>query len=155
MMARRSVLQTAGGYRSDYYPADDWDLQLRLTETCDVRVLHESLVSYRYHFAANTYPTFRRSMQNGRWAWCNHVRRLAGKAELSRDEYLRQNESSPVQTLRHSLVGLARLNMRKASQADLDGFPVKAALFAMWAGLCDPWFVVGRAWSNLSRSMNK
>jgi hypothetical protein len=94
-------------------------------------------------------------MQNGRWAAFNHQRRLAGTGELSRPEYLQQSESSPRQKLRHWLFGSARLNMRKASQADLDGFPIKARLFAVLAALCDPLYVVRRACFNLSQCLNK
>ena len=32
MMGRRSVFLDIGGYRQAYYPADDYDLGLRLTE---------------------------------------------------------------------------------------------------------------------------
>lgn len=152
MMARRTVLQASGGYRQDYYPADDWDLQLRLVEKYDVRLLEESLVIYRYHLGANTYPTFQRMMQNGRWAFQNHQLRLAHRGEISREQFLRGERESPIlQRLRHRLYGLARLNMRKASQADLDGSPISAALFATLAALCDPAYVIRRAWFNIGQ----
>jgi glycosyltransferase involved in cell wall biosynthesis len=150
MFARREVIQKIGGYRQEYYPADDWDLQLRLSEAYVVRVMQEHLVRYRYHSSANTYRTFSRMMENGRWATFNHQRRVLKKSELSRDEF-RCTESGFGRKICNSIQGRARLNLRRASQADLDGEPAKAIFYSVLASCFNPAFVLQRARNNFFR----
>ena len=49
VMARRSVLMSCGGYDSSTYPADDYDLWLRVAERTDVANQGDVLVGYRQH----------------------------------------------------------------------------------------------------------
>jgi hypothetical protein len=50
-MARRSVLQTAGGYRQTTAPAEDYDLWLRLLPRTSIAKLPARLYRYRVHDA--------------------------------------------------------------------------------------------------------
>jgi glycosyltransferase involved in cell wall biosynthesis len=48
-MIRTEVLRTVGGYRPEYYPAEDVDLWLRIAEVGRLANLPEVLVRYRQH----------------------------------------------------------------------------------------------------------
>jgi glycosyltransferase involved in cell wall biosynthesis len=51
-MMRREVLREAGGYRVDYWPAEDLDLFLRLAEVAGLANVEEVVLQYRQHVAA-------------------------------------------------------------------------------------------------------
>jgi hypothetical protein len=48
-MFRRESVMAAGGYRQDFYPAEDLDLFLRLGELGKVANISKSLLKYRIH----------------------------------------------------------------------------------------------------------
>ena len=54
MLAKKEILIEVGGYRKQFYPADDWDLILRIHEYYKIAILNDALVKYRYHSSANT-----------------------------------------------------------------------------------------------------
>ena len=92
MMAKRSVLLDTS-YRKEYYPCDDWDLQLRLEAKYRVGFLQEKLLRYRFHEGANTYPTFFMMQEKRRWCESNAIRRGNGEDEESLDEYQKRQTS--------------------------------------------------------------
>lgn len=51
VMARTDVLRAAGGYRADIWPAEDYDLWLRLLSTTSIAKLPHRLYRYRVHDA--------------------------------------------------------------------------------------------------------
>lgn len=92
LMAKKSVLQETS-YRKEYYPCDDWDLQLRLEAKYNVGLLQEKLIRYRFHEAANTYPTFFMMQEKRRWCENNAIRRGQGLAEQTLEEYQKDQTS--------------------------------------------------------------
>jgi len=76
VMARTSVLRTAGGYRPSMVPAEDYDLWLRLLPAHRFLKLAEPLYRYRLHAAQTAVgphtPQTRRALD----AKFQHVRRL-------------------------------------------------------------------------------
>ena len=92
MMAKKSVLQKMK-YRAEYYPCDDWDLQLRMEPIYRVGILQEKLIRYRFHEAANTYSTFFVMQEKTRWCENNALLRLDGKPELTLEEYKKSQTS--------------------------------------------------------------
>ena len=92
LLAKKSVLELLP-YRAAYYPCDDWDLQLRLEEGYPAGLLEEKLIRYRFHDAANTYPTFFLMQEKRRWCEHNSFQRQVGKPELSFEAYQAQQTS--------------------------------------------------------------
>ena len=92
LLAKRAVLQKLR-YRTEYYPCDDWDLQVRLEEQYRAGLLEEKLVRYRFHGAANTYPTFFLMQEKRRWCEYNSFQRQASKPERSLQEYQKLQKS--------------------------------------------------------------
>jgi glycosyltransferase involved in cell wall biosynthesis len=130
MMAKKRVL-LAYGYRSEYYPADDWDLSLRLSESCKVGYLHEPLIKYRIHSSANTYKYFNRMQFCMRWANDSHKRRVSGLPELSMDEYYAEYVSNPLRRMNRSRKDFSKLCYRRAGDYYLLGrvLPMMACCF--------------------------
>ena len=85
MMFRKDVYEKAGGYRPQFYFAQDADLWSRLIEHCDYKYLQETLYQLRWHIGsisgskAHLQSEFRRLGQE-----CRNARR----ANLSESELL-------------------------------------------------------------------
>lgn len=138
MLARTDALRAIGGFRQEYYPTDDWDIQLRLLERGKVLILQEPLVVYRFHSGASTYQTFFRMQQTSRWAFDSHRRRLRHEPELSFDDYLRTQDSGAWARFRRSRFAFAKLHMRLAGQHYLDGSYLRGAGHLLLAFLLHP-----------------
>ena len=133
MLAKRAVLQDAGGFDASFYPADDWELELRLLK-CGARIgiIQEPLIKYRFHPSANTYRT---------WAAMQRHRRRAEALYFPEtvDHY-------PMQGLNRSRKDLAKLFQRRGGEAYLHGYDFRAALWMGAAILLAPLRFIGRAW---------
>ena len=55
MFVRTEALRSIGGFRQEYYPADDWDMECRLAQAGKVLILREPLIAYRFQTDSNTY----------------------------------------------------------------------------------------------------
>jgi glycosyltransferase involved in cell wall biosynthesis len=121
MMGRRSVFLDVGGYRQAYYPADDYDLGLRLTEQYTVHILPDALVLYRFHAGANTYRYFDRMQVASRWAKDNANRRRSGLEERSFEDYAREAMQSRWKLLNRRRKDAGRFYIRQAGHYFLDG----------------------------------
>jgi glycosyltransferase involved in cell wall biosynthesis len=141
MFCRREVLIELGGFRQLYYPADDWDLELRLTERYRVGIWQQSLVSYRFHTKANTYRLFYEMQQKSLWAEDSAFRRQKGFPELRLDEFLKSHRSA----LTDRFAAYARWKLRLAGQHYLDGRNLRASLALSVALIADLQTLLGRA----------
>jgi glycosyltransferase involved in cell wall biosynthesis len=127
MLVRTSALREIGGFRERYYPADDWDLELRLSEKGQVLVVCESLVAYRFHRDASTYRTFAEMQRKRYWADDSHSRRIQNLPELSFEEFLDQRPKNIFARLQRHRVSRWKLHTRMAGQHLLDGNYLRAA----------------------------
>ena len=119
MMAKKSVLQKMK-YRAEYYPCDDWDLQLRMEPLYRVGILQEKLTRYRFHDSANTYATFFMMQEKARWCETNALLRLEGKPELTLEEY-RISQTSRYKKLNRRRKDLYRYHFRMGGDRYLQG----------------------------------
>ncbi|MBX5481008.1 MAG: glycosyltransferase family 2 protein [Myxococcaceae bacterium] len=144
MIARTSVLRDAGGFRQEFYPSDDWDLELRLAERGKVLVIEEPLIAYRFHGGANTYRVYAVMQHKRRWAEeCSRCR-LAHLPEPTFEQFLDGPERTVWVRLRQYRKDLAKLQMRLAGQAFLDGRLLPAAARASFSALLQPTEAVRR-----------
>lgn len=144
MFARTELLQEAGGFRQEYYPADDWDFQLRLAETGRAYILEEPLVTYRFHFGANTYPLFSLMQSKGRWAEDSHQRRSQGLPERSFSEFQNATAGNTRQRIARIRSDFAKLQLRVAGQHYLDGEYIWAGARGAFSFLLNPSSVLHR-----------
>jgi glycosyltransferase involved in cell wall biosynthesis len=121
MFCRTADLRATGGFREEYYPADDWDLELRLAQRGTVLIMREALIAYRFHAGANTYRTFLTMQQKSRWAMDSFEKRDQSLAELSFEEFVMNRKRGFGTMLNRSRKDFSRLQMRVAGQRLLDG----------------------------------
>jgi glycosyltransferase involved in cell wall biosynthesis len=146
MMARVDALRAIGGFRQEYYPVDDWDLECRLSQAGEVLVLCEPLTAYRFHIDANTYRVFSMMQNKARWTADSYYRRGRGEPELTYEDFLQSESTSMWNRLSRSLSEKAKWNMRTAGQYYLDGRYASAFRRFSTAVLLDPGDILKRAW---------
>jgi len=144
MMGRRSVFLDIGGYRQAYYPADDYDLGLRLTERYTVHILPDALVLYRFHAGANTYRYFDRMQTTSRWATDNAKRRRSGVEERSFEDYVHEATQSRWKLLNRRRKDAGRFYIRQAGLYFLDGRYGRAVLPLVIGSLIAPFALYSR-----------
>ena len=121
MIARTQALREVGGYRQEFYPCDDYDLEMRLAETGKILLLRERLVAYRFHVSANTYRLFGVMQDKSRWVEENHRRRLRGEPEKVFEQFLTSQDLGRLARWHQRRLDAANLHMRVAGQRYLDG----------------------------------
>ena len=97
VIMRKSVVQEVGGYRPQYWPADDIDLWNRVAERGYlILVQQEYLLKYRIHGSSVSVYDSMRARQMVRWIKENMIRRRSGQAELSLEEFRQLYEQRPL-----------------------------------------------------------
>ena len=88
VMARRSALLAAGGFRPEFWPADDVDLWNRLVERgCRLLVQPEHLTNYRIHGWSACVASSRRATRKLEWVEACMKARRSGAAEPTWEEF--------------------------------------------------------------------
>jgi glycosyltransferase involved in cell wall biosynthesis len=142
MMVKKEVLLELKGYRQEYYPSDDWDLELRMCQNYRVVVLEQELVLYRFHEGANTYRTFNLMQNTRRWAEDNYFRRQNKLEEIAFDKHL--SNKNFMDKLRHWRKDNAKLNTRIAGNYYLQKKRTYAVLYMLLAFLFHPKTILKR-----------
>jgi GT2 family glycosyltransferase len=108
---RKNAVQAVGGYRQDFWPAEDIDLWNRLLEKgYKVLVQPEYLLDYRMHGNSASLSQARLTRTKVRWLKDCMLRRRAGKPELDWSSFLLSQRSAPV---------LVRLNRERKDLAKI------------------------------------
>jgi glycosyltransferase involved in cell wall biosynthesis len=96
---RKSAVQAVGGYRKQFWPAEDIDLWNRLVEkNYKILVQPEYLLDYRMHGNSATISGARLTQTKVRWLKDCMLRRRAGKPELDWEKFLASQRSAPMLT---------------------------------------------------------
>jgi len=152
MFMQTAALRSAGGFRQAYYPADDWDLELRLAQAGTVLILREPVIAYRFHTGANTYRLFAEMQEKRRWAEDSYTRRMESVPELTLDEFRKAQPKDVRVRLRRYRKDSARLHMRTAGQRYLDGRYVAGAGHLLIAAVLHPAETITRVRRYFTRS---
>jgi glycosyltransferase involved in cell wall biosynthesis len=108
---RKSAVQAVGGYRKQFWPAEDIDLWSRLAEHgYKMLVQPEYLLDYRMHGSSATISGARLTRTKVRWLKDCMLRRRAGKPELDLESFLVSQRSAPF---------LVRLNRERKDLAKI------------------------------------
>ena len=148
---RRDRFVALGGYRTELYPAADYDLLLRMAEQGRVAVINRPLVRYRYHAGANTYKVFRRMALMGRYVRHLHDLRSAGRPEISLEAYRASREHSLPVRWRNYRTETGRYCYRRAAALAGSGRYARGGAFLAAAALCIPLTVAGTLGAYLRR----
>jgi glycosyltransferase involved in cell wall biosynthesis len=93
---RKSAVLAVGGYRKEFFPAEDIDLWNRLVEKgYKILVQPEYLLDYRMHGNSATISGARLTRTKVRWLKDCMLRRRAGKSELDLESFLLSQRSAP------------------------------------------------------------
>lgn len=144
MLMRTPALRSSGGFRQEYYPCDDWDLELRLAQTGKLLIMCEPLVAYRFHSSANTYHLFATLREKSRWTEDSYFRRLKSLPELSLEQFRHAAPQDIWTRLRHYRKDTSALHMRTAGQRYLDGRYMAGAVHLFAAAMLHPAEIVRR-----------
>jgi len=136
LMAKRDLLLKLP-YRAEFYPCDDWDLQLRMQQQTKVGILAKPLVKYRFHDEANTYATFFTMQHKRRWAEHCHECRLLNKPEPNLQEFL-DAQKNPLINLNRKRKDYYKFASRNLGECYLNGNKLAAIKWALMAGLLAP-----------------
>lgn len=75
VLFKKSIFNLVGGYRSEFWPAEDIDLWNRMIEhKCEVIVLPDRLMNYRIYSGANSARNYVNNRK--RYEWVRHCMRL-------------------------------------------------------------------------------
>jgi glycosyltransferase involved in cell wall biosynthesis len=106
---KKSVFQSVGGYRKQYWLAEDLDLWNRIAEKGHMLLVQpEYLIKYRVHSGSVSIASGRRQVQIIDWVEDSKNRRRAGQPELTFDEFLAERDKQPWRS---------RLNERRKTTA--------------------------------------
>lgn len=119
MAIKNETFKTIGGYRQEYYPSDDWDLELRLSQKFSIGVLEESLLRYRFHDSANTYKYWQLMQDKRRWAEDSFFKRKNDEKEWDFEEFLIDEKRNLFKYYNRRRKDKGKLYMRKGGSSFL------------------------------------
>jgi len=135
MMVAKESFIAAGGYHSEFYPADDYDLTLRLHQLCRIGMIEVPLVAYRFHAKSSTWRMFAEMEEKGRWAKNCYTLRQDGQSELSFGKFIKSDREKR-KLFRRKLHLAYRYLVRAGGARYLDGETLRSiALFTVAATL--------------------
>jgi len=97
VILRKDVVLAVGGYRPEFWPADDYDLWARIAEQDHlILVQQEYLVKYRIHGASTSIAGAAQAGQRVRWAKECATRRRHGLSEPTYEQFQEIEQSRPL-----------------------------------------------------------
>lgn len=156
MMVKKELLVSLGGYRKDFYPADDWDLELRMFEVSPIAILNRPLVRYRYHNNANTLKYHFVMQEHRRWAEDCHLNRVKGLPEKSYANYKKIADAEIFKRLNRYRKDVSKLLIRLAGTKILENKWIIGSGYIMLFFLFTPikffkrcfWFLINKLSAN-------
>lgn len=89
VMMRKKIISKHGGYREEYWPADDIDLWNRILENgYRIEIIPEYLTDYRIHSDSVTIYSVKNSFLKAKFVKHNLIRRRSGKQEITFNDFL-------------------------------------------------------------------
>ena len=142
----RQLLVEVGGYRQEYFPANDTDLWGRLADReALILVQPEYLMEYRIHGGSATALAFRTSRMKYQWARDSMRARRKGLPEPTWDEYVASRLNAPTwRRLNRWRKTNARLLYRQAAQNMLINRAIRAGFELAIATALQPTYTVPR-----------
>ncbi len=149
VILRKDVVQAVGGYRPQFWPADDFDLWARIAEQDHlILVQQEYLTHYRIHGASVSITAAAQAGRQLRWAkeCANHRRR--GVAEPDYEQFQKIEQSRPrAARANHHRKDLAKVLFKQALHSYSIRSYLKAAATMAAAALLRPTFTLPRLWT--------
>jgi glycosyltransferase involved in cell wall biosynthesis len=154
---RLAVVREVGGYRQDFWPAEDADLWNRIAEAGHgVLVQPECLLEYRIHGASASISRARLMIRKTEWITQCIERRQSGVAEPTWDEFLAARDRQPLPTRMNLARKETARTLYQTSKHYLAGRHYPALLCAMAAAAAlEPGLVLGQVLPRLGLTGNR
>ena len=146
VIMRKSVVLEVGGYRPQFWPADDIDLWMRIAERGHLIIVQqERLLKYRIHSGSISIAGAKMARLKVKWIQeCIKARRT-GKEEPCWEEFLRMQRERPlVNRLNESRKDWAKVLYKVSVHSYANGNYVKTLLFLLGASVMQHSYVLDR-----------
>ena len=152
IMHRETILQV-GGYRGQFWPAEDIDLWCRVAESGHLSLIQdEVLMKYRMHAGSFITAGFVKSRMQYEWVRASLYARRRGEPEPTWEDFHAEWRSATLPTrLNRWRKITAKRFYRMAGYYKLKGELPSAAVRLMAAAFLQPYYVVGRLKSQIYR----
>lgn len=157
VLMRKSIVQAVGGYRQQFWSADDMDLWNRIAEGGGlILVQPEHLLQYRIHPDSASIADARDQMAKRDWVIACTMRRRQGLPEISFEEFLNSERStSRVKRLVKTRQVMVETLYKRGTTLYLNGQRTGAVVPIAAAMLLNPVYCAGRIRSMLSKSSSQ
>lgn len=146
-LINKETLLKAGGYRPEFFPADDIELFDRMADYGPILVLSEPLLLYRVHSHSTTMHRFFLQRNIMRYVRARHSARLAEKKNLSFEDFLAERRQWHwFRRLRKYLVTLGLFYYRKAGFFFGDKKYLQSAFYLGMSAILNPQYSIPRLW---------
>ena len=151
---RKDIILSLGGYRSQFWPADDMDLWNRVVDAGhQVLVQEEYLTRYRIHASSVMVGKFRSADAKANWVEACILARHQNRLEPTWDEFNQQRAKMPWSNrFNSSRRGYARALYKAATLHFSHKKYLKFAPGLLAALLLEPWYVLPRVLPQLRKS---
>lgn len=144
LMFRRELFVRTGGYRQEFYPSDDLDLTIRMTERSKFGLICKPLVQYRVASGASTFPTFSKMQKMTRYLMEMRKIRASGGRESEYAAWEAASKKSGIQQCVQSIKEKGRFEFRLAGCLAGEGRWARAAAHLALACLLNPRYAFAR-----------
>lgn len=115
LMTHVDIFKSIGGYREIMYPADDYDLLLRLEEVAKIALLTRPMARYRLHWGGATFKTYSTMNWKLNFASENAQKRRRGEREILPETFLKNYAQRDLaEKISSNLTMFGRFNFKKA-----------------------------------------
>ncbi len=148
----RALLQSLGGYRPEYDPANDIDLWCRLADKTVVLAQPEYLMEYRIHPESLSAQKYELARLKHLWARDSMIARREGNPEPPWEQFLAERNGAPwwMRLDRWRKMQAKRL-YRQAGQDRVSAKPGRALAAITASALLQPGYTIPRLKAQLSR----
>ena len=151
VIAKKNVILEVGGYRGQFWPADDVDLWTRIVEFGgEILIQPEFLTFYRIHSSSVSVDSALKARKVYRWVSLCQKARVSGIKEPTLDEYesLRSREKFS-RKLTMKLHDYSFLYYKKSASFYSSGHILRALLYFLGAFLLRPQYSLSHVFSRL------
>lgn len=146
VIMRKSVVLNIGGYRPQFWPADDIDLWIRIAERGYVLLVQqEYLLKYRIHGSSISVRGIAEARLKVSWVKECMLARRSGRSEPTWDEFLRNRRSKPLwYRVNQNRKDLAKVLYKSAIMAYASKNPFRTVLYAAGSFMLQPSYLLSQ-----------
>ncbi len=148
VLLKKEIVLKVGGYRPEFFPADDIEMFDRMADYGPILALPDPLLLYRVHSQSTTMHRFFLQRNIMRYVRIRHLARLAGKKEPSFEEFLEERKHWHwFRCFKKYLETLGLFYYRKAGFFFGDKQYLQAGFYLGMSAVLNPRYSIPRVWN--------